>query len=134
MRYFLTFSIFIIFSAQSFAAQWHCQDSGGWMLNTQGGTLQLPAEPNDIYAIAFSPPNKMQILQSSDPLDAQIYPYLNWVKIGNTFHGTGIYTMDGGTFNVTESIDDTKAISAAVVSGHPEIIAAIGVSSCRRIK
>ena len=134
MRYVLL-SIFIIFvTSPSFAMKWQCQSAGGWTLDTQGRATQLPSDPNDNFIIAFVPPNKMQIVQSTDPLDPEMYKFLSWVQQGNVFHGTGIFTMGGVTFNASETLTDSYSTSAAIVTGHPEILAAMGRNTCRRIQ
>jgi len=134
MRIIFLSVLTIIFSSPVFAEQWQCQSAGGWMLDVNGRSIQLPPDPNDTYVIAFSPPNKMQILQSNDPLDAEIYKYLDWIKIGDKFHGNGIYTIGNAVFNVSETMDNTRSVSVATASGHPEIIAAMGINNCSRIQ
>lgn len=129
------FTMFLlVWSATSNAAQWQCQSAGGWTLDTKGRATQLPADPNDNFIIAFVPPNKMQIVQSTNPLDAQMYQFLNWVQQGNVFHGSGVFTMGGATFNAAETLTDTYSTSTAIVTGHPETLAAMGRNMCRRIQ
>ena len=124
----------LVWSAASNAAQWQCQSADGWTLDTQGRATQLPADPNDNFIIAFIPPNKMQIVQSTDPLDAQMYQFLNWVQQGNVFHGTGVFTMGGVTFNASETLTDNYSVSTAIVTGSPEFLAMMGTNTCRRIQ
>ena len=134
MRYVLLSMLIVLVSSPSFAMQWQCQSAGGWTLDTQGRATQLPGNPNDNFIIAFVPPNKMQIIQSTDPLDVQMYQFLSWVRQGNVFHGTGIFTMGGATFNAAETLTDTYSTSTAIVTGHPEILAAMGRNRCQRIQ
>jgi hypothetical protein len=126
--------LFVFWSSASNASQWQCQSAGGWTLDTQGRATQLPADPNDNFIIAFVPPNKMQIIQSTDPLDAQMYQFLNWVKQGDVFHGSGVFTMGGVTFNAAETLTDFYSTSTAIITGHPEILSAMGKNTCRRIQ
>ena len=134
MRYILLSMLIVLVSFPSFAMQWQCQSAGGWTLDTQGRATQLPGDPNDNFIIAFVPPNKMQIVQSTDPLDFEIYKFLNWVNWGNVFYGAGIFTMGGVTFNVAETLTDSYSVTTAIVTGSPEVIATMGTSACRRIQ
>ena len=134
MRYVLLSMLVVLVSSPSFAMQWQCQSAGGWTLDTQGRATQLPGNPNDNFIIAFVPPNKMQIVQSTDPLDFEIYKFLNWVQQGNVFHGTGVFTMGGVTFNASETLTDNYSVSTAIVTGSPEFLAMMGTNTCRRIQ
>ena len=134
MRYVLLSIFIILVSSPSFSMQWQCQSAGGWTLDTQGRAIQSPGDPTDNFVIAFVPPNKMQIVQSTDPLDFEIYKFLNWVQQGNVFHGAGIFTMDGFTFNVAETLTDTSTTTTLIMSGHPEILAMMGRNTCKRIQ
>ena len=115
MKAFVCALALVLISSVANAATWQCDSIGGWSLDSQGRSTQIPADPYERLVIKFVPPNRMQVIQAATDFEASLYTNMTWSIIGNANIGQGVVQSGNVILNVSEILTDTESTMAAIV-------------------